>query len=164
MKQVFSSIAAIAFSAISCTFISVKSAEALEEGLYWGGGSRYIRIAKQEASSDRQERICYHGFSPNGSTITSLKLAIPRYETGIDYEVYLLESSKKSDRQNLAILQYGFSPNKITFGKLVKRSVREGLVYVRDGVAATDTTPELQECLNSNQPYFKQITSGRDRR
>lgn len=164
MKQVLSSIAAIAFSTISFAFISSQSAEALEEGLYWGGGSRYIRIAKQEASSDRPERICYHGFSPNGSTIVSLKLAIPRYETGIDYEVYLLEAPKNSNFDNQAILQYAFSPEKITFGKLVKRFVRGGSVYVRDGVAATDTTPALQECLNSTQPYFKQITSGRDRR
>jgi len=163
--RIFKRVAAIAFSAISYTFISVQPSQALEEGLYWGGGSRYIRIVKQEVSSDRPERICYHGFSTNGSTITSLKLAIPRYETGIDYEVYLLEAPQNGNFANQAILQYAFSPDKITFGKLSKRFVRGGLVYVKDGVAATDTTPALQECLQSNQPYFKQIkSSGRDRR
>ncbi len=154
------------FSILACNVISVQSVQALEEGLYWGGGSRYIRIAKKEASGDRSERVCYQGFSANGSMIASLKLKIPRYETGIDYEVYVLESSKKNNSTNqndFAILQYAFSPEKITFGKLVKRFVK-GSVYVREGVAATDTTPELQECLKSNQPYFKQITSGRDRR
>ncbi len=163
MKTVFYGIVAIALSCLGSSLV-VGDAQALEEGLYWGGGSRYIRIAKQAESKDRQERICYHGFSPNGSMIVSLKLAIPRYQTGIDYEVYTLQVPKNSNLDNFAILQYGYSPNKITFGKLVGRFVRAGLVYEQDGVATTDVTPELQECLNSNQPYFKRILSGRDRR
>ncbi len=164
MKTVFYGITAIALSCLASSLVVGDHAQAIEEGLYWGGGSRYIRIAKQAESKDRKERICYHGFSPNGSTIVSLKLEIPRYQTGIDYEVYTLQAPKKGNLDNFAILQYGFSPNKITFGKLVGRFVREGFVYEQDGVAATDVTPELQECLNSTQPYFKQISSGRDRR
>lgn len=164
MKKVLYGIAAISVGCLGSNLLVSDRVHAIEEGLYWGGGSRYIRIAKQAESKDLKERICYHGFSPNGSTIVSLKLEIPRYQTGIDYEVYVLQAPKKSNLDNLAILQYGFSPNKITFGKLVGRFVREGLVYEQDGIAATDVTPELQECLSSNQPYFKQISSGRDRR
>jgi hypothetical protein len=166
MKQVFYSIVAISLSCFSSNFIAVKSAQALEEGLYWGGGSRYIRIAKQASSTGDKDRdrICYHGFSPNGSMIVSLKLLIPRYQTGIDYEVYSLQTPKKSSLDNLAIQQYAYKPDQITFGKLVGRFVRGGTVYKRDGESATDITPELQECLKSPQPYFKQILSGRDRR
>ncbi len=162
MKKIFYSIAAIA--CISSNLIVTKAAHALEEGLYWGGGSRYIQIAQRASSTSDGDRVCYHGFSPNGSTIASLKLEIPRYQTGIDYEVYILQGLKKSNLNNLAILQYGFSPNKITFGKLVSRFVREGLVYKRDLNSISERSPELQECLNSDQPYFKQISSGRDRR
>ena len=163
MKQIFYSIVAIALSSLSIS----SDVQALEEGLYWGGGSRYIRIAKQASpTGDRdRDRICYHGFSPNGSMIVSLKLVIPRYQTGIDYEVYTLQAPlKKGNSVEQSIQQYAYSPDKITFGKLVGRFVKGGLIYKRDGESATDTTPELQECLNSTQPYFKQILSGRDRR
>ncbi len=166
MKQAIYSMGAIALTSISSSFIAVSAVPALEEGLYWGGGSRYIQIAKKSSLTGDADgdRYCYQGYSSNGMLISSLKLKIPRYQTGIDYEVYVLESPQKSSLNNLAILQYGFSPNKIIFGKPVGRSVREGLVYEQDGVAATAVTPELQECLNSTQPYFKQILSGRDRR
>ena len=167
MKTVFYSIAAIA---LVFNFAPSNEVQAIEEGLYWGGGSRYIRIAKQaspKGNSD-SDRVCYHGFSPNGSTIVSLKLVIPRYQTGIDYEIYRLESPNeapsKSDFQNVAIQQNAAAPDKITIGKLVGRFVREGTIYKRDGYADFDGTPELQECLNSTKPYFKQISSGRDRR
>lgn len=164
MKKVFYGIAAIALS-FSSNLITVKSAQALEEGIYWGGGSRYISIFKQTNSNptpnptDESDRLCYMGASPNGVMISSLKLKIPRYQTGIDYEVYTLQGIS-----NLAIQQYAFKPDQITFGKLVGRFVREGLVYKRDGDVSTKRSPELQECLNSTQPYFKQISSGRDRR
>lgn len=164
MKKGFYGIVAIALSCFGFNLLVSDNAQAIEEGLYWGGGSRYIRIAKQASPTGDADRICYHGFSPNGSTIVSLKLEIPRYQTGIDYEVYSLQALKKSNLDNFAILQDGFSPNKITFGKLVGRFVREGLVYEHDGKASTDVTPELQECLNSTLPYFKQISAGRDRR
>jgi hypothetical protein len=162
MKRVFYSIAAIALSSLSIS----SDVQALEEGLYWGGGSRYIRIAKQASpTGDKdRDRICYQGFSPNGSMIVSLNLVIPRYQTGIDYEVYSLQDPKKGNSVDLSIQQYAYSRDKITFGKLVGRFVRGGLVYKRDGESATDVTPELQECLKSTQPYFKQILSGRDRR
>ncbi len=162
MKRVFYSIAAIALSVFSIS----SDVQALEEGLYWGGGSRYIRIAKQASpTGDKdRDRVCYQGFSPNGSMIVSLNLVIPRYQTGIDYEVYSLQDPKKGNSVDLSIQQYAYSRDKITFGKLVGRFVRGGLVYKRDGESATDVTPELQKCLKSTQPYFKQILSGRDRR
>ena len=92
--------------------------------------------------------------------ISSLKLVIPRYQTGIDYEVYSLQGSKN----NLSIQQNAASQDKITFGKLVGRFVREGLVYKRERDAGKERSPDLQGCLNSTKPYFKQISSRRDRR
>jgi hypothetical protein len=157
MKTVFYSVAiAISFSS---HLVAVNSAQALEEGRYWGGGSRYINIFKQANSTGEGERFCYMGGSYNGAMIASLNLKIPRYQTGLDYEVYTLHGVN-----NFAIEQYAFKPDQITVGKLVGRFVREGLVYKRDGDVITRQSPELQDCLNSTQPYFKQIPLGRDRR
>ncbi|MFN4834736.1 MAG: hypothetical protein ACK6CP_07405 [Pseudanabaena sp.] len=158
MKKVLYGIVAIALS-FSSNFIAAKSAQALEEGIYWGGGSRYISIFKQANPTSESDRYCYSGSSPNGAMIASLNIKIPRYLTGLDYEVYTLQGVK-----NLAIQQYAFKRDQITFGKLVGRFVREGSVYKREGNVSTERSPELQECLNSNKPYFKQISSGRDRR
>ena len=156
MKQIFYGIFAIALS-FSSNLITVNSAQALEEGIYWGGGSRYISIFKQPNPIEG-DRFCYAGYSPNGAMIASLNLKIPRYQKGIDYEVYILQGTN-----NLAIQQNLFKPNEIIFGELVGHFVR-GLVYKRDGEVSTERSAELQECLNSTQPYFKQISSGRDRR
>lgn len=158
MKKVLYGIAAIALS-FSSNFIAVNSAEALEEGIYWGGGSRYISIFKQANPTGKSDRYCYSGSSPKGAMIASLKLKIPRYLTGIDYEAYTLQGVN-----NLAIQQYAFKRDQITFGQLVGRFVRDGSVYKRNGDVSTERSPELKECLNSTQPYFKQISSGRDRR
>jgi hypothetical protein len=170
MKKIFYGIAAIAIS-FSSNFIAVNSAQALEEGIYWGGGSRYISIFKQAnpkpnltpnpqpSLTTESDRYCYSGFSANGTIIASLNLKIPRYQTGLDYEVYTLQGVN-----NLAIQQYAFKRDQITFGKLVGRFVREGSVYKRDGDVSTERSPELQKCLTSTKPYFKQISAGRDRR
>lgn len=155
MKKVLYSIAAIAIS-FSSNFVLVKSAQALEDGQYWGGGSRYISIFKQ--SNPTGDRYCYRGSSSNGTMIASLHLKIPRYLTGLDYEVYRLHEA-----DDLSIQQYAFKPDQIIFGNLVGGFVR-GLVYKRERDVGTERSPELQECLNSNQPYFKKILSGRDRR
>jgi len=167
MKKVLYGIAAIALS-FSSNFIAINSVQALEEGIYWGGGSRYIGIFKQAnpnlepnlqpSLTNEGDRYCYSGFSANGTIVASLNLKIPRYQTGIDYEVYTLHGVN-----NLAIQQYAAKRDQITFGKLVGRFVRGGLVYKRDGDVSTARSPELQECLNSNKPYFKQISSGRGR-
>ncbi|TYQ24529.1 hypothetical protein [Pseudanabaena sp. UWO310] len=155
MKKIFYGIAAIALS-FSSNFVAVKSAQALEAGSYWGGGSRYISIFKQ--MNPTGDRYCYSGSSSNGTMITSLHLKIPRYLTGIDYEVYKLHEA-----DDLSIQQYAFQPDQIIFGDLVGGFVR-GLVYKRERDVDTERSPELQECLNSTQPYSKKILSGRDRR
>jgi len=153
IKKVFYSMAAIAVTTFA------QPVQAIEEGLYWGGGSRYITISRR-VTKEFGDRYCYSGFSANGAMIASLSLKIPRYQTGIDYEVYTLDGVES----NLAIQQYAFKRDQITFGKLVERFVREGLVYKREGDAGAKRSPALQECLNSTKPYFKQISSGRDRR
>ncbi len=166
INNICKSVFTIAISCFGSNFVAIDTAQAIEEGLYWGGGSRYIRITKQasptgDADSDR---VCYSGMSPNGSMTVSMKLVIPRYQTGIDYEVYSLESSQKNKLDNLAIQQNAASRDRIIFGKLVGRFVREGIVYKRDGYSSSGRSPELQECLNSTNPYFKQILLRRDRR
>ncbi|PZV15313.1 MAG: hypothetical protein DCF20_11075 [Pseudanabaena sp.] len=133
--------------------------QSIEEGLYWGGGSRYITVSRR-VTKEFGTRVCYSGFSQNGSMIASLSLKIPREQTGIDYEVYTLDGVEN----NLAVQQYAFKRDQITFGKLVGRFVSGGLVYKREGDTQAKRSPELQECLNSNKQYFKQISSGRDRR
>ena len=165
--------AAIALS-FSSNLMAVNPAQALEEGIYWGGGSRYISIFKQvnpkPSSSNNSpfslindgDRYCYSGSSANGTMIASLKLEIPRYQTGIDYEVYTLQGIKQGVN-NLAIQQYAAKRDQITFGKLVGRFVREGLVYKRDGDVSKERSPELQNCLNSTKPYLKQISSRQSR-
>lgn len=155
MKNFLYSIAAIAIS-FSPSLVAVSSAQALEEGSYWGGGSRYISIFKQ--TNPTGDRYCYSGSSSNGTMIASLHLKIPRYMTGLDYEVYRLHEA-----DDLSIQQYAFKPDQIIFGNLVGGFVR-GLVYKRERDVGTERSPELQECLNSTQPYFKKIVSGRDRR
>ncbi|BBC25939.1 hypothetical protein [Pseudanabaena sp. ABRG5-3] len=155
MKSFLYSIAAIAIS-FSSNLVAVKSAQALEAGSYWGGGSRYISIFKQ--TNPTGDRYCYSGSSSNGTMIASLHLKIPRYLTGIDYEVYKLHEA-----DDLSIQQYAFKPDQIIFGNLVGGFVR-GLMYKRERDVGTERSPELQECLKSTQPYFKQISSGRDRR
>jgi hypothetical protein len=155
MKIFLYSIAAIAIS-FSSNLVAVNSTQALEEGSYWGGGSRYISIFKQ--SNPTGDRYCYSGSSSNGTMIASLHLKIPRYLTGLDYEVYRLHEA-----DDLSIQQYAFKPDQIIFGNLVGGFVR-GLVYKRERDVSTERSPELQECLNSNQPYFKKIFSGRERR
>ncbi|OIP72612.1 MAG: hypothetical protein AUK48_11065 [Oscillatoriales cyanobacterium CG2_30_44_21] len=144
-------IAAIVVSIFSANLISL-TAEALEEGTYWGGGSRYITIAKKTDTAQKEgdERFCYQGFSNNGSLIASLKLTIPRYQTGIDYEVYTLQDPEN----NLAIQQYAFKRSEIIFGSLVGRFVK-GTVYKREENLIAGRSPDLAECLNSNKPYFK---------
>lgn len=174
MKQVFDRfyrIAAIAICSLGSNFVVVKSAQALAEGLYWGGGSRYISIFKQANSKPNStdnlkpslipesDRYCYMGTSSNGTMIASLNLKIPRYQTGIDYEVYTLQGLS-----NLAIQQYAAKRDQITFGKLVGRFVRGGMIYKREGEVGAKLSTELQACLNSRKPYFTQILSGRDRR
>ena len=165
MKQIVNNIVksvfAIAIGGVVSNFVMLGTAQALEEGLYWSGGSRYIRITKQASltGDTDSDRFCYSGFSSNGAMIASLSLKIPRYQTGIDYEVYTLHGAN-----NLAIQQYAFKRDQITFGKLVGRFVHEGLVYKRERDEGKERSPELQECLNSTKPYFKQILSGRDRR
>lgn len=158
MKKVLYSIAAIAIS-FSSNFGVVKSAQALEEGSYWGGGSRYISITKQASPTGASDRFCYSGFSSNGAMIASLNLKLSRYQTGLNYEVYTLQGSN-----NLGIQQYILQPDQIIFGEWAGLFV-SGLAYKREGTnAGAERSPELQECLNSTEPYFKQISSGRDRR
>lgn len=169
MKQAldnFYRITAIALCSISSNFVAVKSAQALEEGLYWGGGSRYITIVKKANTGQKgdRDRFCYQGFSNNGSLVASLKLTIPRYQTGMDYEIYSLQGSALNTKTNLAVQQFAFKRDEITFGSLVGRFVRGGMIYKREGDVGAQLSPELQECLNSRKPYFKQILSGRDRR
>lgn len=166
IKKITKSIFAIALTSISSSFIAVSAAQTLEEGLYWGGGSRYIQIAKKVSptgDADR-DRVCYQGSSSRGMMTVSLNLVIPRIETGTDYEVYSLQGNEKNDQDGVSIQQNAANPDKIRFGKLVGRFVSDGSIYERQQKLILERSPDLTECLNSDQPYRKQISSGRDQR
>lgn len=149
--------------AIACATFStaVDAVQAIAEGVYWGGGSRYIQIAKRinKGQSADDVRVCYQGFSSNGSMIASLQLTIPRYQTGMDYEVYTIPSVTK-EFGVLAIQQFAFSRDKILFGNLVGRMVSKGIEYKLDPNFPTGRSPELQACLNTDQKFLKRIPNG----
>lgn len=157
------SVSVISLAIAGITFsTAVDAVQAIAEGVYWGGGSRYIQIAKRinKGQNADEARVCYQGFSANGSMISSLQLTIPRYQTGMDYEVYTVPSVSK-EFGVLAIQQFAFSRDKILFGNLVGRMVSQGIEYKLDPYFPSTRSPELQECLNSNQNFFKRILPNR---
>ncbi len=48
----------------------------LQQGVYWGGGSRYVEIARQG------DRWCYQGWSPNGRMVASI------HPQGEDHQIH----------------------------------------------------------------------------
>ncbi len=48
------------------TLADVRRQSFLQQKVYWGGGSRYVEIARQG------DRWCYQGWSPNGRMVASI--------------------------------------------------------------------------------------------
>ncbi|MCU0545822.1 MAG: hypothetical protein MUE44_27270 [Oscillatoriaceae cyanobacterium Prado104] len=112
----------------------------LQEGVYHGGGSRYIHIAQ------KANRICFKGFSPNGVTVASVTGDANRQNSykinGFDGIVL-----KQQDKDTLL-----FGPA----NQLIK--------YIANSGFPRDLDSDLQQCLNSQKPFFKQKSGGRGAR
>jgi hypothetical protein len=112
----------------------------LQVGVYHGGGSRYIQIAQ------KSNRICYKGFSPNGVTVASVAADPKRQDTykinGFD-GVVLLQQDKDT----------------LLFGQ-----VNQLIKYVADLSFPRNLDADLQQCLSSDRPFFKQKSGGRGSR
>ncbi|MCC3434245.1 MULTISPECIES: hypothetical protein [unclassified Microcoleus] len=112
----------------------------LQVGVYHGGGSRYIQIA------EKQNRICFKGFSSNGVTVASVTADTKRenfYKINKFEGGFLLQQDKDT----------------LLFGP-----VNESSKYVADYGFPRNLDNDLQECLNSQKPFFKQKSGGRGSR
>lgn len=112
----------------------------LQVGVYHGGGSRYIQIAQQN------NRICYKGMSPNGVTIASVA---PHAKQQNFYAIYGM--------QDLVLLQSDI--NTLLFGQVNQLST-----YKADYSFSRDIDPNLQKCLNSQEPFRQQFSGSRGSR
>lgn len=112
----------------------------LQVGVYRGPGSRYIQIAEKE------NKICFKGFSSNGVTVASVAADTNRKDfykiNGFD-GTFLLQQDTDTvlvgpvNQLHKYVAEYGFSRN---------------------------LDEDLQECLSSQKPFFKQKSGGRGSR
>jgi len=112
----------------------------LQVGVYHGGGSRYIQIA-QTANS-----ICFKGFSPNGVTVASVAADTNRqdfYKINGFNGVFLLQKDT----------------NTLLFGP-----INQLIKYAADYGFSRYLDDDLQQCLSSQNPFFKQKSGGRGTR
>jgi len=112
----------------------------LQVGVYHGGGSRYIQIAQ------KQNKICFKGFSSNGVTVASVTADTKRdnfYKINEFEGAFLLQQDKDT----------------LLFGPANQLSK-----YVADYGFSRDLDDDLQDCLNSQKPFFKQKSGGRGAR
>lgn len=112
----------------------------LQVGVYHGDGSRYIQIAQTE------NRICFKGFSPNGVTVASIAVDTNRqnfYKINGFKGTFLLQ-------QDTDTLLFGPA------NQLIK--------YAADYGFSRDLDDDLQQCLSSQKPFFKQKSGGRGTR
>jgi hypothetical protein len=112
----------------------------LQVGVYHGGGSRYIQIAQTE------KRICFKGFSLKGVIVASVAADTNRQElykiNGFN-DTFLLQ-------QDTDTLLFG--------------PVNQLIKYAADYGFSRDLDDDLQECLSSQKPFFKQKSGGRGAR
>ncbi|MBE9186422.1 hypothetical protein IQ270_17465 [Microcoleus sp. LEGE 07076] len=112
----------------------------LQVGFYRGPGSRYIQIAEKE------NRICFKGFSSKGVTVASVAADTNRqdlYKINGFNDTFLLQPDTDT----------------LLFG-----SVNQLIKYVADDGFPRDLDDDLQECLSSQKPFFKQKSGGRGTR
>ncbi len=124
---------------------------AIENGLYYGGRSFYIRIASQG------DRVCYQGMSPRAITIASMELLKEQNNS----RTYLIHNF-----HNLGVGETQKEPRQIRFGEVDQNNnVFLGNVYnLVETKESLETSPEMNQCLNSAQPFFWQNLSLRGRR
>ncbi|MFN5856577.1 MAG: hypothetical protein ACK456_11910 [Pseudanabaenaceae cyanobacterium] len=124
---------------------------AIENGLYYGGRSFYIRIASQG------DRVCYQGMSARGVTVASMELL----KKQSDRRTYVIYNFRK-----LGVSETQQEPRQIRFGEVDKNNnvVLGSLYNLVETEESLETSPEMNQCLNSEQPFFWQNLSPRDRR
>jgi len=111
----------------------------LQVGIY-RAGSRYIQIAEKE------NRICFKGFSSNGVTVASVAADTHRENfykiNGFD-GTFLLQQDTDT----------------VLFGPI--NQLRK---YAADYGFPINLDDDLQQCLSSEKPFFKQKSGGRGAR
>ncbi len=112
----------------------------LQVGVYHGGGSRYIQIA------EKQNRICFKGFSSNGVTVASIVVDTNRQDF---YNINGFEGNLLFQQDKETLL----------FGRRNQLSK-----YTADYGFPRDLGNDLEECLNSQKPFFRQKSGGRGTR
>ena len=138
MKKTLASLGIIA--ACLASFSGGKAAAfPLQQGVY-RVGSQYIQIAQQN------ERICFRGFSMRGVTIASVE---PHPERPDFYIINGLDDTVLT-QQDMDTLLIG------PINRLRK--------YPADYEFPRDVFDDLQECLNSTEPFYNQTSGGRGSR
>jgi len=108
----------------------------LQVGVYHGGGSRYIQIAEKE------NRICFRGFSSNGVTVASVAADTHRENF---YKIIGFDSRFLLQQDTDTIL---LGP------------INQLMKYVADYGFSRNLDDNLQQCLSSEKPFFKQKSGG----
>ena len=111
----------------------------LQVGVYHGGGSRYIQIA------EKQNRICFKGFSSNGVTVASVAVDTSSQEF---YKI-----------NGFGTLLFQQDQVTLLFGQRNQLSK-----YTADYGFPRDLDDDLKECLSSQKPFFRQKSGGRGAR
>lgn len=125
----------INFMTVAAAIVSSASLPAfasplpLQQGNYYGGGSRYIQIAA------KGERLCFHGYGGRGATVASITPdpsheGFYRISGWIDTVLY---------QQDLKTLLFGSTNNL--------------LPYEADYDLSRDISDSLQKCLESDAPF-----------
>lgn len=109
----------------------------LRSSTYFAGGGGYVQIAVQG------ERICYRGFSGRGSVVASLT---PDPENSGFYKINGLEDLVFAQQDNRTILMGPISQ--------LDR-------YKADNRSPSPTNTILQQCLDSNQPFYRRTDGTR---
>lgn len=133
----------LGFIVLFLTIIGAENSFAalpLQVGVYHGGGSRYIQIA------EKQNRICFKGFSSNGVTVASV--------TG---DTNRKDFYKINGFDGTFLLQQDIDT--VLFGPVNQLSK-----YRADYGFFRDLDDDLKECLSSQKPFFKQKSGGRGSR
>ncbi len=118
---------------LSCGIASAATASGLplQVGMYRMGSSNYIQIAV------KGERLCYNGFSSRGSAVGSIA---PDSKFQGVYRINGLD--------NLALYQQDIKT-------LLYGEVNQMTAYTSDYETPRTISTTLQQCLDSNSPFFK---------
>ncbi|MCY7324413.1 MAG: hypothetical protein LH660_22090 [Phormidesmis sp. CAN_BIN36] len=118
---------------LSCGMTSAATATGLplQVGMYRMGASNYIQIAV------KGDRLCYNGFSSRGSAVGSIA-PDPKFQ-----DVYRINGL-----DNLVLYQQDIKT-------LLYGEVNQMNAYEADYGTARTIGTTLQQCLDSNSPFFK---------